>query len=188
MSAIAASDSARRAAGRPSKKVVSHSIHVSTSPITTRRYGSRPDAARPFASKNGAKRGSASSWARTGHAARECEVVRRGSGERLGQGHLESDADGTHDLTDQVVLGGEVVDDDAVTDSQALREPPERELAQALVEHSVERTLQDVVLAVLVTHRGRSCGRYDQRVQCSLHTEMHYRSETSAHGPPLARE
>ncbi len=83
----------------------------------------------------------------------EFEVIGSRSGERLGQGHLQPHADGTHHLGDEVVLGGEVVHDDPVADPEALREPPERELAEAFVEHGIERSLQDVVLAVLVTHQ-----------------------------------
>ena len=87
--------------------------------------------------------------------ARHALVGGRG-GERFGQGQLQLQADRAHHLGDQIVLGGEVVDDDPVAGPEALREPTERELAESVVEHRIERSLQDVVLAVLAAHRGRS--------------------------------
>ena len=80
-------------------------------------------------------------------------VVRR-LGERVGEGGLQLQPHGHDDLADEVVLGGEVVDDNAVTDAEALGEAPERELAEAVVERGAEGAIENVGFRVFVPHEG----------------------------------
>ena len=73
-------------------------------------------------------------------------------GERRCECLLQLHAHRYDHLADEVVLAGEVVHDDAVADSQPLREPAEGELAEPVVERSSERAIQDIGSGVLRTH------------------------------------
>jgi hypothetical protein len=68
------------------------------------------------------------------------------------QGLLQLDPDAKEDLTDEVLLRGEVVDDHAVADPELLRDTPIGELAQSIVECDGQRTVEDLVLGVPVAH------------------------------------
>ncbi len=56
------------------------------------------------------------------------------------------------DLADQVILAREVVDDDAIADPESLGHPPERELAQPVVEGRRQRPVENLRLGVFVPH------------------------------------
>ena len=85
--------------------------------------------------------------------AQQVEVIGSRRGEGRGQRRLQLGAHRSEHLTDQVVLRGEVVDDDPVADAEPLGEPSERELTQSVVERSGQRSLEDLGFGVLVTHR-----------------------------------
>ncbi len=74
-------------------------------------------------------------------------------GECLGQRLLQLDAHRHHDLADEIRLGRKVVDDDPVVDPQPSGEPSEREPAQPVVEGGGERSVEQLLPGVLVTHR-----------------------------------
>jgi hypothetical protein len=65
---------------------------------------------------------------------------------------LEPDAHGHQHLTDEVVLGREVVHDDPIADSQPLGEPSERQLTQPFVDGCRHGAFEDLILGVLVAH------------------------------------
>ena len=118
------------------------------------RYGSRPVAARPPASKKSAKTGSAAGWARIGQAVRTSSRWSDAGEEKVGaRVVLELGSHRDEDLADEVFLRGEVVDDDPVADAEPLGNASERELAQPVVEGRGQRAVEDVGLGVLVTHR-----------------------------------
>ena len=58
----------------------------------------------------------------------------------------------TEDLTDEVILGREVIDDNSVADSELLGYPAVGELAQSVVERDGQGTVEDLVLGVPVAH------------------------------------
>ena len=154
ISAIEASASVRCRSGGPSTKPAAHAIQASTSCGTRVRYGSRPVAARPLASKNSEKIGVdvVSGEHRPGRSG-QLEVVGRRGGEGVGQGDLQLRTHRADDLGDQLVLGREVVDDRAIADPQPLGHTTEGDLAQAVVERCRQRPGQQLVLGVLVPHR-----------------------------------
>jgi hypothetical protein len=79
-------------------------------------------------------------------------VVADRGGERRRQRSLELGPHRVHDLANQIGLGCEVVDDDPVADAEPLAQPPERQLAETVVERCCQRTVEDLCLGVLVTH------------------------------------
>ncbi len=85
--------------------------------------------------------------------AKQFEVVGGRRGEGRGQRRLELGAHGVQHLADQVVLRGEVVDDDPIADAEPFGDASEGELAQPVVERGGQRPVEDVGLGVLVTHR-----------------------------------
>ena len=73
--------------------------------------------------------------------------------QRRREGGLEPQPHCSEDLTDQIVLRREVVDDHSVAHAQTLCESPEGELAESLVEHRDQRAVEDLFLGVPVPHR-----------------------------------
>ncbi len=115
--------------------VLAHPIQTSISWATMVRKGSRPDDARPAASKNSPKVGSASVRARIGQAARASSMWSAAGDVKAGARMPRSRPPiASMDVADQVVLGWEVIHHDPVADSQPLGDPPEGELAQSAVE------------------------------------------------------
>ncbi len=170
MRAIAAPAWARRSLAVPVRKFITHSIQASTRPGTSASNGERPVAARPLASKNSAKIGSASSRARTGQAAAgEFEVVGGRRRERLAERLLQLEPHRHHHLGDQGLLGREVVHDGAVVDAEPLGHASERELAEPVVHRRGERPVEDLLFGVSVTHPGLDCSdHYEYGLQLSL--------------------
>ena len=72
-----------------------------------------------------------------------------------------SSSHGEDHLADQIVLRREVVDDDAIADSETLGHAPEGELAQAIVECGGQRPVEDLGLGVFVPHELDCSGHCD---------------------------
>ena len=82
----------------------------------------------------------------------QLEVILGRRPERRLQGLLQLDADANEDLTDEVLLGREVVDDDPVADPELLGDSAVGELAQPVVERDGQGTAQNLFLGVPVAH------------------------------------
>ncbi len=77
-----------------------------------------------------------------------------GAAEGGGEGLLELQPHGEDDLADEVVLGGEVVDDDAIADAEPVGDPAEGQPAEAVVEGDGQGAVEDLLFGVLVAHGG----------------------------------
>jgi len=84
----------------------------------------------------------------------QLEVIGRWVDERLGKRLLELDAHRQDDLADQLILGREVVHDDAITDPEALGQSTERELTGPVLEGGRNCSFENLCLGVFVTHSG----------------------------------
>ena len=68
----------------------------------------------------------------------------------------QPDVEGEHDITHEVALRGEVVDDRTVVDPEVFGDSAEGECAQAVAQRQLDRRIQEVLTLVPVAHEHRS--------------------------------
>ncbi len=73
--------------------------------------------------------------------------------ERRGQRFLEPDANRHEHFTNEVFFRWEVVHNDSIADTDPFRDTAEAETGKAVVERRQDRTGEDLLLGVFVTHK-----------------------------------